>query len=45
MKMQRHDLPALADVVLRLADVCEQIAVPSVVCFTAGRSKSRPPRT
>jgi HD-like signal output (HDOD) protein len=26
--MEQHDLPALADVVLRVADVCEELAVP-----------------
>jgi hypothetical protein len=25
--MEQHDLPALADVVLRVADVCEELAI------------------
>ena len=29
--MEQHDLPALADVVLRVADVCEELAVPYAI--------------
>ena len=45
MKMQRHDLPALADVVLRLADVCEQLAVPYAIGGAVATSFWGVPRT
>jgi len=43
--MRPHDLPALADVVLRLADVCEQLAIPYAIGGAVATSFWGVPRT
>lgn len=43
--MQPHELPALADVVLRLADVCEQLAIPYAIGGAVATSFWGVPRT
>jgi len=43
--MQRHDLPDLADVVLRLVDVCEELAVPYAIGGAVATSFWGVPRT
>ena len=43
--MEQHDLPALADVVLRVADVCQELAVPYAIGGAAAVSFWGVPRT
>ena len=43
--MQGHDLPPLADVVLRLVDVCEQLAIPYAIGGAIATSFWGVPRT
>lgn len=43
--MQPHELPALADVVLRLADVCEQLTIPYAIGGAVATSFWGVPRT
>jgi hypothetical protein len=43
--MEQHDLPALADVVLRVADVCEELAVPYAIGGAVAASFWGVPRT
>jgi hypothetical protein len=43
--MQHHELPALADVVLRLSDVCEQLRIPYAIGGAVATSFWGVPRT
>lgn len=43
--MEQHDLPALADVVLRVADVCEELAAPYAIGGAVAVSFWGVPRT
>jgi predicted nucleotidyltransferase len=43
--MEQHDLPALADVVLRVADVCEELTIPYAIGGAVAASFWGVPRT